>query len=94
MAGSQEKALKNHRRRLKEKGFRRVEVEARDTDASLIRQLAKALRADGDKAREARQMLVDLLTSEQTGLKELLLSAPLEGVRITRSVDTGRPIEL
>ncbi len=94
MAGSQENALKNHRRRLKEKGLKRVEVEARDSDASLIRQLARALRADGDKAREARQILIDLLASEQTGLKELLLSAPLEGVRITRSVDAGRPVEL
>lgn len=94
MAGSQEKALKNHRRRLKQKGFRRVEVEARDTDASIIRQLARTLRTDGDKAREARQLLLDLLASEQTGLKELLLSAPLEGIRITRSRDTGRPVEL
>lgn len=94
MAGSREKALKNHRRRLKEKGFRRVEVEARDADAALIRQLAKALRADGETAREARQLLVELLASEQTGLKELLLSSPLEGVRISRSRDTGRPIEL
>ena len=84
MTGSQEKALKNHRRRLKQKGFRRVEVEARDTDASIIRQLARTLRTDGDKAREARQLLLDLLASEQTGLKELLLSAPLEGIRITR----------
>ena len=94
MARSQEKALKNHRLRLKEKGLKRVEVEAREADASLIRQLAKTLRTDGDKAREVRQSLIDLLASEQTGLKELLLSAPLEGIRITRSRDTGRPVEL
>ena len=94
MARSQEKALKNHRLRLKEKGLKRVEVEAREADASLIRTLAKALRADGDKAREARQLLIDLLASEQAGLKEVLLAAPLEGIRITRSRDTGRPAEL
>jgi hypothetical protein len=94
MARSQEKALKNHRLRLKKKGLRRVEVEAREADASLIRQLAKTLRTDGDKGREVRQSLIDLLASEQAGLKELLLSAPLEGIRITRSRDTGRPVEL
>ena len=94
MARSQEKALKNHRLRLKEKGFKRVEVEAREADASLIRTLAKTLRADSDKAHEARQLLLELLASEQTGLKELLMSAPLEGIRITRSRDTGRPIKL
>ena len=94
MATSQEKALRNHRRRLKEKGLRRVEVEATDSDASLIKQLARLLRAGGEKAEEARQLLIEMTTPREPGLKELLASAPLEGIRIKRSRDTGRPIEL
>jgi len=94
MTTSQEKALRNHRRRLKEQGLRRVEVEATDSDASLIRQLARVLRAGGEKAEEARQGLIDMVSLQEPGLKELLASAPLEGIRIRRSRDTGRPIEL
>jgi hypothetical protein len=94
MATSQEKALRNHRRRLKEKGLKRVEVEATNSDASLIRQLARVLRAGGEKAEEARQLLIEIIASSEPGLKELLVSAPLEGTRVKRSRDTGCPIEL
>ena len=94
MATSREKAVRNHRRRLKERGLRRVEVEAAESDTSLIRQLAKVLRGEGEKAEEARQRLSEIVASKSPGLKDLLASAPLEGIRIARSHDPDRTIEL
>lgn len=94
MSTSQERALRNHRRRLKERGLRRVEVEATDADASLIRELARLLRAGGERAATARRILTNAIVLNEPGLKELLASAPLEGIRITRSRDTGRTIDL
>ena len=94
MSTSREKALRNHRRRLRERGIKRVEVEAAETDASLIRQLAKVLRAGGEKAEETRHQLTELVAPKGPGLKELLASAPLAGIRITRSRDPGRSLDL
>jgi hypothetical protein len=71
-----------------------VEVEAAEADASLIRQLAKILRGGGENAARARQRLSEIVASTGPGLKELLASAPLEGIRITRSRDPGRSAEL
>lgn len=71
-----------------------MEVEAAETDASLIRQLAKVLRAGGEKAEETRRQLTELVAPNGPGLKELLASAPLAGIRITRSRDPGRSLDL
>ncbi len=72
----------------------RVEVEAAETDAALIRQLAKVLRGEGKNAEKARQQMRELVAATGPGLKDLLVSAPLEGIRISRSRDPGRIIEL
>lgn len=94
MSTSRDKAVRKHRRRLKEQGFRRVEVEAAEPDASLIRQLAKVLRGGGEEAEAARLLLGKIVSSKRQGLKDLLASAPLEGISITRTRDPGRTIEL
>ena len=94
MSTSREKAVQNHRRRLRERGLKRVEVEAAETDAALIRQLAKVLRGGGKNAEKARQRMSEIVVATGPGLKDLLVLAPLEGIRITRSRDPGRITEL
>jgi len=94
VSASQEKAIQRHRQRLKERGLKRVEVEAAESDAALIRKIAKLLRADGDSADRIRAQLSGLLASKTPGLKALLSAAPLDGIRISRSKDRGRKIEL
>lgn len=94
MSTSREKAVQNHRRRLKARGLKRVEVEAAESDAAMIRTLAKMLRSEGQGAETARQRLSEIIAGKGPGLKALLESAPLEGICITRSRDPGRIIEL
>lgn len=94
MSASQDKAVRNHRRRLKERGLKRVEIHAAGSDAALIRDLAKILREDDERAALVRTGLDDLVTERPAGLKALLAAAPLEGIRITRSRESGRAIEL
>jgi hypothetical protein len=94
LSTSQDKAVREHRRRLKASGLKRVEIHAAEADAALIRQLAKLLREDNERTELIRKRLDDLVTDRPTGLKTLLASAPLEGIRITRSRESGRSIEL
>jgi hypothetical protein len=87
-------ALAEHRRRLRSRGLQRVEVQVRGEDAPLVRAVAAAL-ADPGRAAEARALLRGRFAPEPTrSLKELLAAAPLEGVEIERSRDTGRAVEL
>jgi hypothetical protein len=87
-------ALRAYRRRLKRRGVIRVEVHARKEDAALIRAVAQAL-DDPKRADEARALLRARFVSRRTPeLKALLAAAPLEGIDLTRSPDTGRPVDL
>lgn len=66
----------------------------RKEDAALMRSVASAL---GDPAREtdARALLRQQFGSSATrGLKALLARAPLEGIDLKRSRDTGRAVDL
>jgi hypothetical protein len=94
MSTSQERAIRRHRQRLKRRGLKRVEVEAAESDAVLIRKLARILRKGGESAEWTRSQLVALVAADGPGLKALLAAAPLEGIRISRSVDRGRKIDL
>ena len=94
MSTSQEKAVRRHRQRLKRRGLKRVEVEAAESDAALIRKLARLLRRDGESTEWIRAQLAALVATDGPGLKALLAAAPLEGIRIIRSVDRGRIVEL
>ena len=87
-------ALAEHRQRLRSRGLQRVEVQVRSEDAPLVRAVAAAL-ADPGQAAEARALLRGRFAQAPArSLKDLLASAPLEGVELDRSHDTGRAIEL
>jgi hypothetical protein len=87
------KALRSHRQREKRRGRARVEVTVRSEDAPLIRDVAKALN-DPTQAAIARMLIRENLRFRSMGLKELLASAPLEGVDLSRPRDFGRDVDL
>lgn len=88
------KALSAYRRRLKRRGGVRVEVHVPKADAALIRQVARAL-DDPRRAEEARTLLrARFGPGSSQGLKALLAAAPLEGIDLTRTRDTGRAVDL
>lgn len=95
MQRSRNNAVRTHRQRLKKQGLRRIEVQAVESDAQLIRRLARVLREDENRAVRLREQLKATLADEDSSrLKALLAEAPLEGVRITRSRDRGQLVEL
>lgn len=93
MSTSQERALRNYRRRLKQHGIKRLELQASEQDAVLLRKLAKILRGEGHESDSIRMRLRAMLR-KPGNVKELLAAAPLEGVQISRSRDRGRIVEL
>lgn len=94
MGTSRKKAFRDHGRRRKKQGLKRVEVEVTESDAALIRRLAKVLRCGGEIADEARHRLTKMIAATSLDLKDLLASAPMDGIRITRYRDPGRSIDL
>jgi hypothetical protein len=87
-------AVTEHRRRRRAQGLKRVEVQAADADAGLLRAVAAAL-ADPARAPAARRWLrTRFLPPPATDLKALLESAPLDGIDLERSRDTGRDVAL
>lgn len=89
-------AVLKHRRSLKERGLQRVEVQASPDDAALLRSTARVLRGDTAEAARVRRLLREALGPAIGGmdLKELVESAPLEGVDLTRRADRPRDVEL
>ena len=87
-------ALSDHRQRLKHQGIVRVEVHVHKDDAALVRSVAQAL-SDPKEGADTRALLRARF-APQTGqsLKALLASAPLDGIELTRSRDTGRGVDL
>jgi hypothetical protein len=87
-------ALAKHRQKRRDRGLHRVEVQVREEDAGLIRAVAAAL-ADPDRASEARAVLRGRFGPPPgRSLKDLLASAPLEGVDLERPRDVGRDVDL
>ena len=90
MRNTSKEAVTNYRKRRKRQGLVRVEVQVRKEDAQLLRNVAGAL-ADPEHAAEARALLRERFASrEAKGLKALLAAAPLDGIDLDRSGDTGR----
>ena len=74
------KALKAHRKRLRTRRMKRVEVTVRDRDAALVRQLAEALRGNGQNAERLRLRLHDAITEpRQPNLAEALHDSSIAG---------------
>jgi hypothetical protein len=94
MSSTQKKALSSYRRRQKQRGVMRLEINIRKADADLIRGVAKAL-SDPARATEARTLLRERFGAVQAkGLKALLAAAPLEGIDLNRERDLGRDVAL
>jgi hypothetical protein len=86
--------LARHRARMADQGFMRMEVKIRREDAALVRDLTAAL-SDPARREDTRGLLRRSLAGPaKTSLKALLASAPLEGIDLDRSPDTGRDIDL
>jgi hypothetical protein len=73
-------ALQEHRRRLSERGMKRVEVCVREPDVSLIRRVAKALINDDKAAKGLRSAIESVVPNRQPlTFKEWLLASPADG---------------
>jgi hypothetical protein len=84
----------SHRARMARDGFVRVEVKVAREDAGLLRQVAAVL-MDPARGQAVRSLLRDgLMRPPTTSLKALLAAAPLDGITLERSGDTGRDVEL
>ena len=94
MPDSQRKALTTYRRRMKGKGFLRLEVQVRKDDAALVRSVVSAL-ADPAHETEARALLRErFAVRPAVGLKALLAAAPLEDIDLDRPRDLNRELDL
>ena len=95
MGQSQKKAVRRHRKRQKEKGLVRVEVNVPEVDKPLIRQLARNLCSGGQTAEHTRAVLTAALNPyEGMDLKQLLENSPLDELELERSRETWRDIDL
>ena len=94
MRSSANKAVAEHRKRLKQRGLVRIELRAPKEDAPLLRDIAGAL-ADPARAIPTRRLLRQHFNPYAgMNFKELLAAAPLEGVDLERNPDTGRDVDL
>ena len=83
-----------YRKRLKQKGNVRLEIQIPKEDVELVRGVARAL-ADPARREGTRGALKRSLSQQGSlGLKALLAAAPLEGIDLGRTSDTGREIDL
>ena len=86
-------SVAKHRARKAREGLVRVEVSVRKEDASLVREVAAAL-SDPARQTAARALLYRRFAETTPSLKALLASAPLEGIDLERSQDSGRETDL
>ena len=87
---AQKRATKNYRARLEQRGLRRFEVTALETDRDLLRALARRLAEEGPEADKARAAVEALVTGEQPkpgGILSALRRSPLVGTEL----DLSRP---
>ena len=88
------KSLSEFRQRQKRRGVVRLEVHVRKDDAALVRGVVTAL-SDPSRESETRSLLREHFgAGGARGLKALLVSAPLEGIDLSRKRDFGRDVEL
>lgn len=87
-------SIASHRARKAREGFVRVEINVHREDAPLVRQVAAAL-TDPARQADARLFLRRRFAAPgKPSLKELLASAPLEGIDLDRAVELGREVDL
>ena len=96
---SQNRALRNYRSRLTERGMARFEVLGLTSDRDLIRSLARRLAEDGPEASRLRADVARMIVGEprkKGGILEALRRSPLAtaNLDLTRSRDAGRRTDL
>jgi hypothetical protein len=95
----QERALKNYRKRLNQRGMARFEVLGLDGDRDLIRSLAKRLAAEGPDSARIRAAVRRTIAGEPAkkgGILNALRRSPLVGadLELKRQVTAGRKVDL
>ena len=96
---AQRRAINNYRARLKQRGFKRFEVTALESDRELLRTLARRLAEDGPVANQTRtavKALVEGKPAKSGGILAALRRSPLVGadVDLSRSRIEGRWVDL
>lgn len=96
---AQKRAIQAYRTRLTQRGFKRFEVLALESDRELIRSLARHLAEDGpeaDEAREAVKALVSGAAPKSGGILAALRRSPLVGadLDLSRPREGGRRVDL
>ncbi|MCY4309772.1 MAG: hypothetical protein OXC54_00405 [Rhodospirillaceae bacterium] len=96
---AQQRANRNYRARLAERGVRRFEVMALETDRELLRTLARRLAEDGPEANRARAVVTELVADKPSKPGEILAAlrrSPLVGadLDLSRARVDGRRVDL
>lgn len=96
---AQKRAIENYRARLTQRGFKRFEILALESDRELIRSLARRLAEDGPEAEEARQTVKALVAGEPPksgGILSALRRSPLveADLDLSRPREDGRGVDL
>jgi hypothetical protein len=95
----QKRALKNYRKRLKQRGLARFEVLGLEADRDLIRSLARRLAEHGPESVRLRATVCHTMAgqlSNRGGILDALRRSPLVGAEldIKRPLTAGRRIDL
>jgi hypothetical protein len=96
---SQQRALRNYRTRLAERGLARFEVLGRDADRDLIRSLARRLAEDGPDSIQLRRTVSGAVAPMPPSRGRVLASlrqSPLvgSGIEIAKTRHPGRDVDL
>ena len=98
-SAAQKRAIKKYRESQEQRGFKRFEVMALETDRELLRTLARRLADDGPEADRARAAVKDLVAggpSKPGRILAALRRSPLVGadLDLSRSRVEGRRVDL
>ena len=96
---AQQRATRSYRARLEQRGFKRFEVMALETDREMLRTLARRLAEDGPEAERARSTVKALVAdgpSKPGGILAALRRSPLVGadLDLSRPRTEGRRVDL
>ena len=98
MDEARQRAIRNYRSRLRERGLTRFEVLGRDADRDLIRALARRLAEDTPEADELRARMASSIAAKPPGAGNILAAlrrSPLVGVDLdlSRARLEGREVD-
>ena len=96
---AQKRAIQNYRARLSQRGFKRFEITALESDRDLIRALARRLAEEGPEAEQIRAAMKTIVTGEPPrsgGILTALRRSPLVGAELdmSRPREQGRKVDL